>query len=999
MSENKTKRFRKLWKFLIGAFILILASLYFLPIIFHDTITEKIRVLINKSLTSELTFEDSQLSFFRYFPSLTLSLKNLSVNGSEPFQEENFVKAEELGFGINVWSLIFGGNVNVDGIYIYKADIDVEIDRSGRANYNIYKQQPVSREKDTMIKDSSNVNMELKIIRIIDSKVDYHDRAIDFDLIAEGFDYTGTGELIRADAELNTHAEIRKLDIAADGIKYLENKQISADLFTKFNTRSLSFIFTENELEINSFPITFSGAFNVLQRGYNLDLDIASSGSKLETLFTALPPEYVAWKENADIRGVLNADLRIKGDYIAVDSIMPDLKIDLEVKDGFIAYNEAPVPVTDLYLKGKAALSRTKSIYMDIAFDSLSFRAASGFFDGDFAVRGKADSLYLNSNLHADIDLSTLNRAVGVKDLDLNGKLVAEMDADGLYHKGSHKLPKINGSLKLTQGLIKTPYYPNPVKDIEFDMILKNTSGNYKDAYLQMTSGNFVFEDQPFEMHATLSDFEDINYDIRAKGTLDIGKIYQVFSHKNLDVQGMIRADLTLQGKQSDATNGNYAALHNSGTLYAKDILMHSTYLPLPLLIEEGDFTFYQDQMSFDDFKTQYGTTSAMMDGYLQNVINYVLRDDQILKGAFRLQTDELNLNELFVGDYTHVEDSTRVGSGTEADNRIMTDSVTAVSAPGETGVIKVPENYDLSLELITRKLRYKDLQIDDLSGQLAVSNGSLVLKDAGLTIIGAKARMDGFYKNEGADKAFFELDIKASEFDINRAYRELELFKELAPAAANAEGIVSVDYKISGVLNGYMQPVFSSLEGGGVLGLKKVQIKGYKLLGTVSKKTNAEALNDPEISDVEIRSKLDNNVMNIERFKFKVKGFRLRTEGQASLDGDLNLRMRLGLPPFGIIGIPIKVTGNREDPQIKLGTKGKDLEEIDLDEEGLSDEEKLELQRLRDSIQGDLSGSKLDSVQLEINKKLKDSLQPLNPKIPDTIRNNKAIDSINRIN
>jgi AsmA protein len=34
---------------------------------------------------------------------------------------------------------------------------------------------------------------------------------------------------------------------------------------------------------------------------------------------------------------------------------------------------------------------------------------------------------------------------------------------------------------------------------------------------------------------------------------------------------------------------------------------------------------------------------------------------------------------------------------------------------------------------------------------------------------------------------------------------------------------------------------------------------------------------------------------------------------------------MRLGLPPLGIIGIPMRVTGTQDNPKIKLGKSDKD--------------------------------------------------------------------------
>jgi AsmA protein len=62
--------------------------------------------------------------------------------------------------------------------------------------------------------------------------------------------------------------------------------------------------------------------------------------------------------------------------------------------------------------------------------------------------------------------------------------------------------------------------------------------------------------------------------------------------------------------------------------------------------------------------------------------------------------------------------------------------------------------------------------------------------------------------------------------------------------------------------------------------------------------------------------------------------GFRLRTEGQTSLDGKLNLKMRLGLPPLGIIGIPLKVTGTQENPKIKMGKNKEELQETEYKDE-----------------------------------------------------------------
>ena len=96
------------------------------------------------------------------------------------------------------------------------------------------------------------------------------------------------------------------------------------------------------------------------------------------------------------------------------------------------------------------------------------------------------------------------------------------------------------------------------------------------------------------------------------------------------------------------------------------------------------------------------------------------------------------------------------------------------------------------------------------------------------------------------------------------------------------------------------------------------------------SYKMKNEKIKNPELSKVEIKSSIKNNIITLERFKFKFAGFRPRIEGTTSLDGRLNIKMRLGLPPLGIVGIPMTITGNKDNPKVKIGRKSEDLEETE---------------------------------------------------------------------
>ena len=905
MEKSKKTLLVKILKVTGITFVISLLIIVLLPIIFADTITEKVKVLANKNLEGELNFNESELSFFKHFPSLTLTLHELNLNGSQPYKNKSLVSAKEISFGIDVWSVVFGSQTEIEEIYLEEAKINILVNRKGEANYNIYK----SDSKDTTT-SSESASLKLENIQINNSQLVYNDKSTKILIEAKGFNYKGKGDLLESNFSLKTSAKIDSLSFTYDKSEYLKNKRVKANLITKINTNSLSFVFEKNDLVINKLPVEFTGFFDFLKNGYQMDFKLKTENSDLEDLFTALPAEYVSWMNETKMKGKTSAFLTLKGKYIATENLSPELNFNIKVRDGYVKHEKAPYPVEDIFLNLDTKLPNLDINQLKVRLDSLYFDVNNNKLSAILVSDGFGERLKIDSKVKSKLDLSFVSNALQIPNFKLAGNLDADIVSKGDYIKKDKKFPITKGKFELANGLIQTAFYPKPIQNINVKANLNSPTGDFKDASFVLSPANFTFEGEPFNLNASFKNFDDINYDIKAKGTLNVARIYKVFSQKGLDVDGFIKTNVSLAGKQSDATNGKYGNLKNSGTLEMKNIRTTSQYLPLPFLIENGLFTFNQDKMSFTNFNGKYGQSDVTMNGNLQNVINFVLSDNQVLKGNFNFTSTYLNLNE-FVPKVTD-----------EDENEQPTTEI--------TGVIEIPTYLDLSLQANATKTVFNDITIENLRGNFVIQNGSLQLSNGNLGIIGATAKMDAFYKNEGSQKAYFDYKINASEFDIKRAYNEIKMFREIVTAAESAEGIVGLNYSIKGVLNNQMEPVMPSLEGRGTLSVKQVKMKGFKLLNVVSQKTENPDIKDPDVSKVDIKSTIKNNILTIERFKFKVSGFRLRFEGQTSLDGKLNLKMRVGLPPLGIIGIPIKVLGTQENPNIQLGKKSEDLEETE---------------------------------------------------------------------
>lgn len=905
--------FFKILKYTGITLAVLLALMFITPLIFSDKIKEQVKKTANEKLNGELNYTDAHVSFFTHFPSLTLTLTDFKLNGSAPFQNEKLVTADEIAFGINLSSLVFGESIKIDQIFLSNSLINVKVNKKGEANYNVYIADKTTAPKE---EEKSETGLKLEEIEINNSKIIYDDQSANVHIDAVGFNYLGNGDLSQAIFALHSKAKIEKLNIIYENEPYLMNKKVDGDLITKINTNSLSFVFEQNDLFINKLLVDFTGKFDFLKDGYDIDFKLKSNKSNLNDLFTAFPPKYIAWLKDTELKGSVDLLLTVKGKYIASQNIGPDLSLDFKLKDGFVNYKKSAFPVSDFNMDIAVKVPSLNPELLQLDAKSLSLNIEKNYVKAQLKMNGMTTpdvDLALNSN----IDLEKLNRALGIPDIELKGMLVSDLKAKGKYDQKQRLFPMTNGKLDLKNGFVKTQYYPNPITDINIVSTITNQKGTYDDLSVVLEPAGFTFEGEPFLVKADLKNFDDLNYDIKAKGTLNISKIYKVFSQKGLDVDGSIKADLQLKGIQSYAEKGDYSKLQNKGTLELRNINVQTEYLPKSLLIKEGIFRFNQDKMSFNTFLASYGQSDFKLNGYLTNVFNFMSSKNGTLRGSFTLNSKFINVDEFMSSTTAAPGTTTTVGSNSAPQ-----------PATQETGVILIPSNMDLQFYAAAHKINYQGLILKDGKGALKMKKGKMLMQNTGFNLIGCNVAMNAAYQGITPKKAVFEYDIKATDFDIKKAYKEVKMFKEMASAAENAEGIVSLDYKIKGRLNQQMMPVYPSLLGGGVLSIKDVKVKGMKMFNAVSKTTDHEAIKNPELSKVDIKTTVKNNIITIERFKFKFAGFRPRIEGTSSLDGKLNIKMRLGLPPLGILGIPLTVTGTNNNPKVKVGKQGQDIEE-----------------------------------------------------------------------
>lgn len=898
---------RKIVGIVSFVFASVLLLMVILPLFFTKPVTESTKELLNKSINGKLDFGKVGLSFFRHFPNLTLTINDFSLLGSAPFSADTLAYGREISLGINLFSL-FGNCVKINSIYLNESGFNILMGEEGSVNYDIFAkgQQEVTESSP----GQGSASLEIDAIRISKSKFRIYDSTSGLLIEVGGFDYKGKGDSYGDVFNLKSAFSTDNLNFSYAGVRYLDKKTAEASMETAINTSTLNFKLLKNRVRLEDVNALFSGDLTILDDGYDIDFNLKTDKSGFRDLFSLIPHEYTDWFAKTRISGSTILAVNLKGSSRDSLNTNPNLDINIEVANGKISHENAPYPLEKIFLKCSVVMPGLNPDLLELRLDTLSFTLQGRKNHAKVSYKGM-NAPTMVADLKGSLDLKVLTESIGLESFKLGGFMDYKASVDGVLNLSERCLPVIDAAVRITGGTVSSVKYPGSIKNLDANISISTPSGKYSDLSVIVDPFAFVFDEKPFSITAKLKDFDNLRYDVVSKGDLNLDNMCRLLSIKEATIKGELLSDLKLIGSQSDAKSGKYQKLDNSGRLELKNFEFKSKNYKYPFRIPGAVLTFSKEKALLGNTTLEYNNNSILLEGYMQNFIGYYFEGGD-LTGRFSLRSEQIALDD-FAGMY-------------EGD--------TTISNASQAGVIQIPGNLKLSLSAYVRNIVYDKVKAKNFSGAVSVKDGALVIKNTRINMAGAKFSLEAGYKPINMDMANFSFNVKADSFDIRRAYREIPIFRELVSSAANVKGVVSTEYSIAGKLNQNMEPIYPSLKGKGYIRLDDVKVKGLRILGAVSKATGRDSLNDPHLKSVLIKTTIANNIVRIERTKMKIFGFRPRFEGETSLDGRLNLKFRLGLPPFGIIGIPMTITGTFENPKVNMrrSKEGDKLEE-DIDE------------------------------------------------------------------
>lgn len=610
-----------------------------------------------------------------------------------------------------------------------------------------------------------------------------------------------------------------------------------------------------------------------------------------------------------DRQGGVFADLsRLEADCSG-DFGSDRMVVDLKMETPSLTCRTGGIP-----LLNKVSLEADMDVDADLAGGKFSLRenmlrlnAIQLNLDGWLAQtkQGMDMDLRLNTNEVGFKELLSLIPAIYAKDfqdLKTDGKVTLNAFARGSM-EGNTKVPQFEVNLDVKDAMFRYPSLPAGVEKINISALVRNAGGPLDATEISVAPFDFVLAGNPFSLNATVkTPVSDPDFHLTARGKLDLGKVKEVYPLDDMQLNGLVQADLELGGRLSMVEKEQFEQMQAKGSLRLNQMKLVLKDMP-PVDIQQSVFTFSPRYLQLSETTVNIGKNDLTLDSRFENYLGYALKGST-LKGTLNVSSNHLNLNDFMSAD------TTAAVAEVPADTAAM-------------GVIRVPENIDFQMQAAFRELLFDKMTLTDGKGTLLVRNGTVDMRNLSFNTMGGSVTMNGAYAAPQNKQPELNAAFNMRNISFAQAYQDLGLVQQLAPIFAGLKGNFSGNLQIDTPLDATMSPVMSAVQGKGALSTKDLSLSGVKFIDQVADIVKKPSLKEIKVKDLNIDFEIKDGRVTTKPFDLKLGDYNMNLSGSTGLDQTIDYTGKITMPADGIASklgtVDMTIGGTFTSPKVGI--------------------------------------------------------------------------------
>jgi len=519
--------------------------------------------------------------------------------------------------------------------------------------------------------------------------------------------------------------------------------------------------------------------------------------------------------------------------------------------------------------------------------------------------QGMDMDLRLNTNEVGFKELLSLIPAIYAKDfqdLKTDGKVTLNAFARGSM-EGNTKVPQFEVNLDVKDAMFRYPSLPAGVEKINISALVRNAGGPLDATEISVAPFDFVLAGNPFSLNVTVkTPVSDPDFHLTARGKLDLGKVKEVYPLDDMQLNGLVQADLELGGRLSMVEKEQFEQMQAKGSLRLNQMKLVLKDMP-PVDIQQSVFTFSPRYLQLSETTVNIGKNDLTLDSRFENYLGYALKGST-LKGTLNVSSNHLNLNDFMSAD------TTAAVAEVPADTAAM-------------GVIRVPENIDFQMQAAFRELLFDKMTLTDGKGTLLVRNGTVDMRNLSFNTMGGSVAMNGAYAAPQKKQPELNAAFDMRNISFAQAYQDLGLVQQLAPIFAGLKGNFSGNLQIDTPLDATMSPVMSAVQGKGALSTKDLSLSGVKFIDQVADIVKKPSLKEIKVKDLNIDFEIKDGRVTTKPFDLKLGDYNMNLSGSTGLDQTIDYAGKITMPADGIASklgtVDMTIGGTFTSPKVGI--------------------------------------------------------------------------------
>jgi hypothetical protein len=941
----------------IGA---ILAFIYFNK---AEIIAEVKNAANTQLVNAKIDFKAVDISLFRQWPKLSVSIDSLTVAGEGKFKGVQLLSAKRLDLGLDLMQALFSQDAVIESLHLEEPDIRIYSLTDGSANYDITKPST----------SSTSATTKLEKYSISKGKLTYDDRGLDMKMVLDGLEHTGKGNFtdIIYDLDMKTTAERTTLDY--NGMRYLSNAKTVYKSVINIDSKNSKYTFTQNDLIINNLKLLFDGWVSLPNAtDTQMDIKFSTPQNDFKSFLSIIPGAYTKDFEAVKADGQVSFDGIVKGIYN--EKLYPAFKINLKVNGGTIKYPDLPLGITGVNIDAKINSPSSSLNQMIVQIPAFSLRIGSNPIEGYFNLKTPMTDPDIDTKMKGTLKFDELAKAYPMPDVrKLSGTMIADIFMKARMSQidqAQYEQMTVQGNMQLQS----FDYQPNKGKSVLVNQM--------------------ILDFTPKQVNLQNFDAKVGNSDVRANGTIDNILAYWA---QDKTMKGKIKVESTylnatdFAAENAAPPSGNvpddsaptpvfdrwdFEVESKASQIIYDDYKLQNTVM-------NGHFT--PNKMSLTQMSTRIGASDLAGTGEVTNVYNY-LYDNQTLHGDINLKSNYFDLNQF------------------------MTDEKDAQAAQTPADIIPVPKNIDIKIAAEFAKLLYTNHTLTNLNGNVIVNDEKARLSDCTAQLLGGLVGVNGLYSTADTGKPVFNIDMALKDFGFKEAYQNIVTIKTFAPIAQFIDGKFNTNLSMSGFLGKDMTPDFKTISAAGILETFNAVVNNFKLTNEIGSKLNLDYLKQLDLKNSKNWFEIKDGKLKIDPFDINVKDTKLTIAGNHGLDTEMAYSIKTRTPrktleanPVGAVAASGLSFLTSEASKLGVNIKQGDFVNVLFTIGGTITSPKISFKVLNSDGSGTAEDAAKDALQA-VADKAKDSLRTLADKEIDKAKDkatqviDKATDSLKNI-